>query len=62
MPTDDYYREFAAQGAAAHRAEHARDLRHAAELRNREPMLHEIIDPTASGALTGYALIVARGD
>lgn len=62
MPTDDYYREFAAEQAAQHRTEHARAMRHAAELRHREPMLHEIIDPTASGALTGYALIVARGD
>jgi hypothetical protein len=62
MPTDDYYTEFAAQEAAQHRAEHEAYLRHAAELRHREPVLHEIIDPTAGGTLTGYALIVARGD
>jgi hypothetical protein len=64
MPTDDYYREFAAEERQKHEAEVAAFKRLRAEQIHREPLLHEISDPSVSGpdGVTGYAWMGLRGD
>lgn len=64
MPTDDYYTWFAAEERWKHEAEVEAFKRLRAEQIHREPLLHEISDPSVNGpeGVTGYGWMALRGD